>query len=334
MSITSIFDILRAEARDKGETTSLLTRSSRYEVGCRTLCAISCSDLRASVIIELESESQCPKKLPQLKGYTSELRKIKNGHRVVFEVADLPPSKTAALAEHILLLVAAQTPEGLDAEKTVGHFVDGMNRLHKVLSRSSELMGPEARLGLLGELSVLKELLIPAVGAEKAVRYWTGPHAQPQDFMGEGCAFEVKTTRGAMPQRLKISSERQLDTRTIKRLYLVVLTVEEKPAQGSTLPQFIDVLRQSLASYPAASAAFDEALLLVGYRDEHAPSYMSELYVLRDSAYFHVREGFPRITEAMSPPGLGNVHYEIEVGACEPFKVEETPVRDYLRSEG
>jgi hypothetical protein len=61
---------------------------------------------------------------------------------------------------------------------------------------------------------------------------------------------------------------------------------------------------------------------------------MGELYVLRDSAYFHVREGFPRITESMIPPGLGKVHYEIEVGACEPFKVEEAPVREYLRSEG
>jgi hypothetical protein len=334
MSSTSIFDILRAEAKESGETSTLLTRSSRHEVGCRTLCAISCNDLRASVIIELDNEGQAPKKLPQLKGFMAELRKTKSRPCVVFEVADLPPSKTAGLAEHILLLVAAQTPSGLDGEKTVGHFVDGMNRLHKVLSRSSELLGPEARLGLFGELNVLKELLIPAVGPEKAVRYWTGPHAQPQDFMGEVCAFEVKTTRGAMPQRLKISSERQLDTRTIDRLYLVVLTVEEKPAQGMTLPQAVDALRQALASYPAASAAFDEALLLVGFRDEHAPNYIGELYVLRDSAYFHVREGFPRITESMIPPGLGKVHYEIEVGACEPFKVEEAPVREYLSSEG
>ena len=232
------------------------------------------------------------------------------------------------------MLVAAQIPSGFDGGKTVGLFVDGLNRLNKVLSRSSELMGPEARLGLFGELTVLKELLIPSVGMDKAVKYWTGPHALPQDFMGEACAFEVKTTRGAMPQRLKISSERQLDTRTLNRLYLVVLLVEERPAQGLTLPQMVDGLRQALSGSPSASAAFEEALLLVGYRDEHAPNYTGELYVLREVAYFHVKEGFPRITESMIPPGLGKVSYEIEVGACEPFKVEEAPVWDYLRSEG
>ena len=37
---------------------------------------------------------------------------------------------------------------------------------------------------------------------------------------------------------------------------------------------------------------------------------------------FEVRDGFPRITTAMFPGGVGNVHYSISLPDCEPFRAD------------
>ena len=70
---------------------------------------------------------------------------------------------------------------------------------------------PEARRGLFGELTILRDHLLPAMPAADAVRAWTGPAAANQDFQLPDAAIEVKTSSGKEPQTIVISNERELD---------------------------------------------------------------------------------------------------------------------------
>ena len=78
---------------------------------------------------------------------------------------------------------------------------------------------PEARRGLFGELTILRDHLLPAMPATDAVGAWTGPTAANQDFQLPGAAIEVKTSSGKEPQTLIISNERELDENGTPRLH-------------------------------------------------------------------------------------------------------------------
>jgi hypothetical protein len=327
----NMFEILRGDIRSKGVSSGFIIRNSSLDPECSTVCAVSSEDFRSHLLVVCSPASQ-PRagKLPVLRGFETKPVFFNGLDYIAISVVDAPGTDMANIAEAVLLLVAEETPKGVGERQTAEAIIAAIIKLQNLFSNNGGPLGPEARVGLFAELEVLKEWLIRILGPELAIKAWTGPKAAPQDFQAEGCAIEVKATRSALTQRIKITSERQLETRNLNRLFLVRFSIDEKPAQGVTLPQAVGKLRAQLASSPLVLLEFNHLLTRVGYHDHHEAHYLGEEYAIRERYVYDVKECFPRIIESQLPPGLGKVSYEVDSGSCEPFLASEAQVLDSL----
>jgi hypothetical protein len=327
----NIFEIIREEIRSQGISSGYIIRNSSQDPDCRTVCAVSSDDLNAHLLVSCSPANQ-PKvgKLPTLRGFEAKSVFFNGVDYIAISVVDAHGTDMAKIAEAVLLLVAEEAPKGVGERQTAEAIITSIIKLQNLFTNNGGPLGPEARVGLFAELEVLNAWLIRTLGPEAAIKAWTGPKAAPQDFQAEGCAIEVKATRSSLPQRIKISSERQLETRNLNRLFLVRFSVDEKPAQGVTLPRAVLQLRSLLQANPLELLDFNNLLTRVGYHDHHESHYQGEEYAIRERFVYEVKEGFPRIIESQLPAGLGKVSYEVDAGSCEPFLASEAQVLDSL----
>jgi len=73
-------------------------------------------------------------------------------------------------------------------------------------------------------------------------------------------------------------------------------------------------------------ARFDGLLTAYGWLPGSELRYQQPLYSVRSVDAFHVREGFPRITDADIPTGVGSVEYLVQLGAMVEFETELDPL--------
>ena len=207
----------------------------------------------------------------------------------------------------------------------------GVAALVERLERWRRLMEPdsaggmtrEERRGLFGELRFLQLGLQQEVDPSVMLTSWVGPLGAHQDFQHPSVAVEVKATSTAQPQALAISSERQLDSTGISRLALVHLSLDERAqGAGQSLPALIEDVRSSLGS--SLEARFDSLLTAYGWLPGSETRYQSPLYTERSLTAYSVVAGFPRLTEADCPVGVGDVRYVLQLGALTSF--EQDPV--------
>lgn len=327
----NMYETLRGEIRNHGISSGFIIRNSSQDPDCLTVCAVSSDDLKAHLLVCCSPANQ-PKggKLPTLRGFEAKSVHFNGVDYIAISVVDAHGTDLAKIAEAVLLLVAHEAPKGVGERQAAEAIITSILKLQNLFTSNGGPLGPEARVGLFAELEVLKNWLIRTLGPEAAIKAWTGPKAASQDFQAEGCAIEVKATRSSLPQRIKISSERQLETRNLNRLFLVRFSVDEKPAQGVTLPRAVFQLRTQLLSHPLVLLDFNNLLTRVGYHDHHESYYLGEEYAIRERFVYDVKEGFPRIIESQLPAGLGKVSYEVDAGSCEPFLISEVSVLDSL----
>lgn len=219
----------------------------------------------------------------------------------------------------------------LDASEDLAETVSARLGIWKTFFDEHGLDGlsPEARRGLYGELWFLRERLTPVTGIEDAVRAWAGPHRAQQDFTLHGVAIEVKTTVAVQHRRVSIASARQLDDAGLRSLLLAVVSLSEQD-RGETLPEIVRDVEQRAASAGAAvTMLYREALRAAGYLEADAPRYATG-HVFRALQLYQVREGFPRILERDLLPGIGEVRYQVELGACAPFLVDDTSLQQLM----
>jgi hypothetical protein len=233
-----------------------------------------------------------------------------------------------ALASDIGDAAAAQPDEG----SAVAALVSRLGRWQRFLEQSGPGgLAPERQRGLYAELWLLGRHLFDAVGLGPAVQAWTGPAHASHDFQLGACAVEVKATAAKQHQVLRIVSERQLDDTGVETLFLFHLSLDAHLGAGETLPAIVNGLRESLAS-TAAAQPFEDRLFDAGYLDVHRHLYENPGYTVRESNFFHVVEGFPRIVEHDLPPGVGDVHYSVAVAEGKHFSVALDTVITALRS--
>ena len=151
----------------------------------------------------------------------------------------------------------------------------------------------EAQLGLFGELLVLRDLIIPAVGPSTAVDAWNGPEGKPQDFTIGSVALEVKCTRANAGGRIPIANELQLDERPFDFLVLVHISVSQGGAGNPSLTDMVECVRAQLSG--PALLSFNDKLITAGFLDAHADRYRESRFLLRDIRFFEVHDDFPRV---------------------------------------
>jgi hypothetical protein len=188
-------------------------------------------------------------------------------------------------------------------------------------------LSAEGRLGLLGELLVLRELILPAA-ADVAVQMWVGPTGAPKDYHLNDVAVEVKTVGHRDSDRCRISNEHQLDGTGLAELVLVHQSVQTSTS-GVTLGELVDAARAEPA-LAEQQVLLEERLLHAGWLDVHRPQYDHERYRLTNRRCYLVTEGFPRLTPAALNTGVSAVSYSVDLSTCQSYLVREQLVHREL----
>lgn len=187
----------------------------------------------------------------------------------------------------------------------------------------------ERQKGLIGELLLFNSLLDEEYSIDVLLESWTGPDFNDKDFRFGSFGIEVKLTSSKVP-KVKISSERQLDSENLTKLYLVLYVVEEVKDKGFSLNSIIEQIRTKINYNQNALKFFNERLLLVGYFDEDFENYNRQ-YAFRKRNFYEVTIDFPRLVASDLPIGLFDTKYNIELSAIEQFLVNNESILELIK---
>lgn len=192
----------------------------------------------------------------------------------------------------------------------------------RAFSQEPGQMSLQEMLGLVGELTVLRELL-PRRGPvteDEAVSWWRGPHGEAHDFaVPGGPMVEVKCSTSRIDE-VHIANEHQLDS-SLRPLFLCRVRVDHSPEAtvgSSTLPQLYSDVRAAIGSDTARSA-LDDTVSLIGFCAED-PALDNAHFTVRGTDVFEVSEGFPRLTPADLPLGVSHVAYTLSAAGLDPYR--------------
>jgi hypothetical protein len=228
----------------------------------------------------------------------------------------------ADLVQHLLL--ATGDPSGALMTRIVSW--------QRMLGRGVPVgLSPEARVGLYGELLVLREMVLPAQAGAAGVAAWVGPSGAPQDFRDDSAAVEVKTVSHRDPDHCRVHNEKQLDSTDLEHLFLVHQVVR-RSSDGVSLADLIDVLRSELPAGPRY-LQFENRLLDAGWLDTHRERYSDDRYILTRRRCYVVDDRFPRLTADDLPQGVENISYSLDLTTCTDHIVEERAVTTALTTQ-
>jgi hypothetical protein len=190
------------------------------------------------------------------------------------------------------------------------------------------VLSPERQQGLYGELRFLEEL-VEKKGI-KAVLYWSGCKYETHDFYVNGNGVEIKTTSKKAPYIIHISSEYQLDVKDVTGDLLVrFYAFRKSESDGERLATIIQRIRNLLSGNPHALETFETDLEEYGYFDSVSEKYVNG-YVDRETAFFKVENGFPRIIGKDLASGVSNCVYDVLVEECRKHEITKLEAEKIL----
>ncbi len=179
------------------------------------------------------------------------------------------------------------------------------------MRKGSQALSPEAEIGLVGELTLLRAIINAGLPLAIAVESWVGPLGEVQDFkLGTG-AMEVKATVSAVGFPATIGSLEQLDASTRQPLFLAGVRLRQTDT-GQTLPNLVAALHEAATGDAEAERLLSERLIAAGYFEAHAGRYIRR-FNLADTRLIEVKEDFPRLTPGSVPSGIRRATYEIDL---------------------
>ncbi|BCW88252.1 hypothetical protein sos41_13910 [Alphaproteobacteria bacterium SO-S41] len=238
----------------------------------------------------------------------------RNGRvRVILSLAD--PAYSAVFS--VLCMDCAEClANEIDERSALARFVGRLLVWQEFMERRGTGGLPEkAALGLMGELVVLADLIAPKVGWSRAVRSWSGPDGEVNDFCLDRLFLEVKATTRQVTKAIEISNADQLDP---SRGNILLAHASFQPTdQGETLPSLVDRIRQRLAIEALTELpVFTERLLKVGYLDADRDLY-SDCFRLRKLDLYNVSGSFPHLSRNDLRDGVLECSYSLSLDACE-----------------
>lgn len=287
-------------------------------------------DYRGRFVFQLDADCGEPAALdlPKMSAMTCKVEPTGNGRsRFVLSLGQTADFRNFALMCKSLMLATdkltpAQSGQGLlQAIEEVFRWQEMLRR------RADRMLSKSERIGLVGELLFLRDILGHRLGWDAAIKCWNGPGGHEQDFVVAGSIFEVKTQVVTADRRIRISSEDQLDP-VQGRILLCNQGIAPLPSvdpAARTLNLLVSEIRDAMPKAGSGAAElFDIALLEAGY--EERQDYDDESWVLVDRTYYEVYGEFPRIERTDLRPGVEMVKYSIRVSDCVRFTVSDDDV--------
>lgn len=207
--------------------------------------------------------------------------------------------------------IVACTREGVAPEHLGGLVVQRIQHWRALLDREGGGLGESVLRGLVGELLVLRDLLLPVLGPLQSVASWRGPAGAPQDFiLPDGARVEVKTIRPHADE-VRITNLDQLDSLGDPLTLIAVRVENSQPgvAGAVTAPGLISTLRLLLEGQPQAERLFDLALGQLRWH-EHPSHHALALRLIAIEPY-PVGPAFPKLTRSSVPAGIFEASYRV-----------------------
>lgn len=205
-----------------------------------------------------------------------------------------------------------EAAEGTTNHDVMDAFLERVREWQAFMARSHRPLSPDAQIGLLGELWMLKCLSDTALGAG-ALECWQGPLRAAQDFHVRGGAIEVKSTIRTGSFLARINSIEQLDGDRAP-IFLCGFRFEES-TDGVSLVDLVTELRKRFGQ-AGVQRGFESLLMVLGYLDEHSALYERRL-TLKDTRAIHAEGDMPRLTRAALPAAIRSAAYVLDLDALE-----------------
>ena len=274
-------------------------------------------------LFQCDAEVRFPDKVPKLKGIDIVLCAA-DDYSMTRLILRVNSRDDWDIFHSLCLDLLRATVDCSTEESVVTVIVRRLERWHTFLktNRARILSEPEQK-GLIGELLLLKDYLLPRFTISEALSFWQGPLDAPQDFCIGETAVEVKCQLGTSKPLIRISSIEQLHTQ-LERLYLFVVTVGKSSRNAENvinLPILINEIRESIQNnHPSAGDVFEVLLLKAGYMD--IEEYSEYFFVVSRSSFYEVTGNFPRLYPENIPQGIANVTMDIMLERCSGFIIE------------
>ena len=277
------------------------------------------------LILRHKAENRPEGRLPNLQGLEIETRQPQSEDQELLVIRLKDNEQREIFYRLCLDIIEATRPAKSEAD-AIGRFLARTWRWHWLLrGGKDDKLSDEEQKGLIGELWLLHHHLIPKIGAMGSVQAWAGPLDAPKDFEIGRICIEAKAKRGAATPFITISTEHQLDTSGVDKLFLSVLEVNQSlgnNAKGISVTDMAKNILEDIQEKDApAVALFEKKLLAYGF--DWAHDYSDSKWLLGANTLYEVTEGFPRITPGMYQAGVSKVRYSISLHDCEPFQIND-----------
>lgn len=271
-------------------------------------------------------------KLPEGQGFSVERANSDGGGQL-----RLALTRRAAGSAELFAAMACDVVGSLDESASAGEpetrllrvFLGRVGAWQEFMRKGSQSLSPEAEVGLVGELTLLRTIIDAGVPLASAIESWVGPLDGVRDFeIGTG-ALEVKATLSAAGFPVRIGSLEQLDDSARQPLFLAGARLRQGET-GQSLPELVAEMRDVAEGEAGAVRVLSERLIAAGYFDAYADRYIRR-FTLVDIRVVEVTDGFPRLTPGSVPLGVMKATYEIDLDKAAGPSI---PVADALKKLG
>lgn len=268
--------------------------------------------------------------LPKTAGLTLSLNQVR-GSKYELQVV-LIDDGLREVFNPLVADIAVVAKEASDTAAALVSAVDRFERWKNMLrALGREGLSEESRRGLVGELVILRNVLLQHLPPIDAVNSWTGPTGTNQDFELPTMAIETKSTASKRLGEVRIASERQLDGTGIPELVLALVALDERRGgSGESLNKIIREIR-TLLTNAAVCSQFDQLLVRAGYLSIHSDLYDEPRHTVRDIHFWRVVDDFPRLVEADLRPGVGKCSYQISTTGLDNYLLSSAEVAKMLK---
>lgn len=223
----------------------------------------------------------------------------------------------AAMVADIVHAMATETDMG--EHRLLRVFLGRIRAWQEFMRKGAQSLSPEAEIGLVGELAVLRAIIGAGAPMALAIESWVGPLDGVQDFELCSGAIEVKATLSTKGFPAKIGSLEQLDDSIRQPLFLAGTRLQ-LAAAGLSLPELVEEMRDSAKVDAEAARFLSDRLIAAGYFDAHSDRYVRRFSV-EDIRVVAVDGSFPRLTQGSVPLGVTRALYEIDLDKVQDHNV-------------
>jgi Putative PD-(D/E)XK family member, (DUF4420) len=253
--------------------------------------------------------------LPQGRGFVvSEANLgVDENHKVWLALSRRPEGSLDMFTMMAIDIIANLTAGGGTSEERLFQlFLARIRAWQEFMRRGTDVtLGPEAEVGLFGELVFLRGIIETGLPASIAIESWVGPLDSIQDFVLGSGAIEVKTSIATSAFYATIGSLDQLDDYAKQPLFLAAVRIQIDSA-GVSLPKIIEQMQTLLGQGSPARDMFNIRVLHAGFLDSAAEHY-TRCFTHVSTRIFRVSEGFPRLTRANVASQIIQVRYELNL---------------------